>query len=98
MSRCYYCGLRLRPSHKTIDHMVPLGRGGPNRYYNRVTACAPCNFKKGPLTASEFERFRGNSEMLRKMYVVANAICNPPDAVRSAWKFSGWAEEIKKVG
>ena len=43
--RCVYCGtssVRL-----TLDHVVPRSRGGDSVWENVVTACAPCNLRKG---------------------------------------------------
>jgi 5-methylcytosine-specific restriction endonuclease McrA len=49
--RCQYCGrhrtqLRGR-EFLTRDHVVPLSRGGNNNWQNVVTACSPCNNRKG---------------------------------------------------
>ena len=49
--RCQYCGrhrtqLRGR-EFLTRDHVVPLSRGGTNNWQNVVTACSPCNNRKG---------------------------------------------------
>ncbi len=48
---CQYCGrhrseLRGR-EFLTRDHVVPLSRGGDNTWSNVVTACSPCNHRKG---------------------------------------------------
>lgn len=49
--RCQYChrprsDLRGR-EFLTRDHVVPLSRGGDNSWQNVVTACSPCNNRKG---------------------------------------------------
>lgn len=49
--RCQYCGrhrteLRGR-EFLTRDHVIPLSRGGDNTWQNVVTACSPCNNRKG---------------------------------------------------
>jgi len=31
----------------TLDHVVPRSRGGDSVWENVVTACAPCNLRKG---------------------------------------------------
>ncbi len=41
---CQYCG---RPDDLTFDHLIPRSKGGMTRWDNVVTACAPCNLKKG---------------------------------------------------
>ncbi len=44
---CMYCG-REHPDHQlTRDHVVPLSRGGRDRWSNVVTACRGCNIRKG---------------------------------------------------
>lgn len=48
---CQYCGrhrseLRGR-QFLTRDHIVPISRGGSNNWENVVTACSPCNNRKG---------------------------------------------------
>ena len=55
--RCQYCGSDER---LTIDHVVPRSRrtrehprGGPTTWENCVTACLPCNLKKGNRTPDE---------------------------------------------
>jgi 5-methylcytosine-specific restriction endonuclease McrA len=49
--RCQYCGrpgAELKPRESlTRDHLVPLSRGGTNDWTNVVTACSPCNTRKG---------------------------------------------------
>lgn len=41
---CQYCGTRSR---LTVDHVIPRSRGGTSGWDNIVTACAPCNRRKG---------------------------------------------------
>src|ERR1043165_990043 len=43
--RCVYCGTTA--GRLTLDHVVPRSRGGESVWENVVTACAPCNHKKG---------------------------------------------------
>jgi 5-methylcytosine-specific restriction endonuclease McrA len=55
--RCQYCGrhrvdLRGR-EFLTRDHVVPISRGGANDWGNVVTACSPCNNRKGNRLPSE---------------------------------------------
>ncbi|MBI3547621.1 MAG: HNH endonuclease [Elusimicrobia bacterium] len=45
--RCCYCGGRFRTSELNLDHVVPRSRGGDSSWDNVVTACIPCNTKKG---------------------------------------------------
>lgn len=47
---CQYCGTRLAARQLTIDHVIPRSRGGAESWSNLVTACMPCNTRKGGLT------------------------------------------------
>ena len=42
--RCAYCG--TKPDVLTMDHIVPLARGGTHTADNIVPACGPCNMHK----------------------------------------------------
>ena len=48
---CVYCG--TSGGRLTLDHVVPRSRGGDSVWENVVTACAPCNHKKGDRTLEE---------------------------------------------
>ena len=41
--RCAYCGVQ---GNMTMDHVVPLSKGGEHTIDNIVPACAPCNSSK----------------------------------------------------
>lgn len=47
--RCACCGAKLTLEHFTIDHVIPLSRGGKNEYENMVPLCFVCNKQKGSL-------------------------------------------------
>ena len=49
--RCVYCG--TAGGRLTLDHVVPRSRGGDSVWENVVTACAPCNLRKGDRTLEE---------------------------------------------
>ena len=50
-NRCFYCG---RECKLTIDHDIPLARGGSDSIDNILPACKSCNSKKNTKTAIEF--------------------------------------------
>jgi len=52
--RCFYCGIQLTPINRTLDHKIPLSRGGANTINNVVPACRPCNNRKLRMTTKEF--------------------------------------------
>jgi 5-methylcytosine-specific restriction endonuclease McrA len=45
--KCQYCFKELTPSKCTIDHVMPVSKGGRTTWHNVVTACTDCNNSKG---------------------------------------------------
>jgi len=43
---CYYCQNRFQPTELTMDHIVPLSRGGKSTKNNVVPCCKKCNSEK----------------------------------------------------
>ena len=55
---CHYCNRRITPSDSlTMDHIVPIARGGRSTKGNLVTACKSCNNKKKQLLPMEWEEY-----------------------------------------
>jgi len=52
---CHYCERTFPPSELTMDHLVPLVRGGRSTKGNLVPACKECNSKKKHQLAFEME-------------------------------------------
>jgi 5-methylcytosine-specific restriction endonuclease McrA len=50
---CYYCGQKFEPGELTMDHIVPLARGGRSTRNNVVVCCKECNNKKKYMTPAE---------------------------------------------
>jgi 5-methylcytosine-specific restriction endonuclease McrA len=50
---CAYCGRRLRPAELTAEHVQPRSRGGKTSWTNLVSACKPCNLRKGDRTPEQ---------------------------------------------
>lgn len=44
--RCVYCLLALSDASATLDHRVPVAKGGDNSEDNLATACRSCNSRK----------------------------------------------------
>lgn len=54
---CYYCGRKVGFVNLTMDHVLPLSRGGRSTRDNLVPCCKECNNrKKGSLTI-EWEEY-----------------------------------------
>ena len=56
---CHYCGKKFPESELTLDHIVPVARGGRSTRGNLVVCCRACNQAKKFLTPAEM--------ILRKM-------------------------------
>jgi 5-methylcytosine-specific restriction endonuclease McrA len=54
---CYFCGRSFPPSELTMDHIIPLIRGGKTVKGNVVPACKECNSKKKYLLPIEWEEY-----------------------------------------
>jgi len=52
---CYYCRRSIGHRALTMDHLVPLGRGGRSTRGNVVPACKECNSKKKSLVPVEWQ-------------------------------------------
>ena len=50
---CAYCGKNFRAQDLTMDHVVPVARGGRSVKGNVVASCKPCNTAKKLLTPAE---------------------------------------------
>jgi len=54
---CYYCNQNVGRSELTMDHLVPLSRGGKSKKGNLVPACKECNNKKKYLLPMEWQEY-----------------------------------------
>ena len=50
---CHYCEQKFAAKELTMDHIVPIARGGSSTQGNVVPACRPCNQKKKLSTPAE---------------------------------------------
>lgn len=51
---CYYCKNEILPDDRTIEHLIPLSRGGLHTATNIVMSCFTCNSSKRDLLEHEF--------------------------------------------
>jgi 5-methylcytosine-specific restriction endonuclease McrA len=51
-----YCAQRFEVELLTLDHVQPRARGGDRSAGNIVTACIPCNVRKGHTPLARFLR------------------------------------------
>lgn len=54
-NQCMYCAQRLSGGELTRDHVVPISRGGADRWENVVASCRRCNQKKAAFLLSEID-------------------------------------------
>ena len=54
---CHYCGSSVPPRDLTMDHIVPIIRGGRSTRGNVVPACKSCNNRKKYLLPVEWEDY-----------------------------------------
>jgi len=55
--RCYYCGKEFSPKELSMDHIVPLIRGGKSTKGNIVPACKDCNNRKKHMLPIEWGEY-----------------------------------------
>lgn len=54
---CHYCGERFAARELTMDHLVPLIRGGKTVKSNVVPCCKECNSRKKHMLPIEWEEY-----------------------------------------
>lgn len=55
--RCYYCEKKVAYKNITMDHLVPIARGGRSTKDNLVPSCKECNTQKKTLLPIEWEDY-----------------------------------------
>ena len=54
---CYYCRRTVGAKTLTMDHIVPLGRGGTSVRGNVAASCKDCNTRKKSLLPVEWQDY-----------------------------------------
>lgn len=54
---CHYCQHNFLPKELTMDHVIPIARGGKSQKFNLVPCCKECNTKKKQLLPFEWEAY-----------------------------------------
>ncbi len=60
---CHYCRAVFPPGELTMDHVIPIARGGRSEKFNLVPCCKDCNTQKRQLLPSEWD---SHMERLKK--------------------------------
>jgi 5-methylcytosine-specific restriction endonuclease McrA len=91
---CQYCSAR---DDLTFDHLVPRSRGGQTTWENVVTACAPCNLRKGGKLVHEV-RMEPFKRPLRPtvQQLHSNGRLFPPNYLHHSWQdYLYWDAELE---
>jgi 5-methylcytosine-specific restriction endonuclease McrA len=93
---CQYCGGDFVAERLTFDHVVPRARGGRTEWTNVVTACEPCNLRKGhrlPKEAGMFPLLRPAEPNTYELQ--ENGRGFPPNYLHESWRdFLYWDSEL----
>ncbi len=54
---CHYCNEKFSVKELTMDHVIPLSRGGKSERFNLVPCCKACNTRKKQLLPSEWKAY-----------------------------------------
>ncbi|MBF0449941.1 MAG: HNH endonuclease [Candidatus Magnetomorum sp.] len=59
---CHYCGQKISPQELTMDHIVPISRGGRTTRGNVTPSCKACNTKKKTMLTFEWHEYIQNKQ------------------------------------
>ena len=83
--RCQYCSRKLPIVDLTYDHVVPRAKGGRTVWENIVTACEPCNSRKGNRTPEQ-AHMRLLTRPIRPKWVPVMTLRVNRDTAPDAWR------------
>ena len=91
---CQYCG---SGSDLTFDHVIPRSKGGRTTWQNVVTACAPCNLRKGGRLLSDSELdLNQHPFQPTMMQLHKNGRSFPPNYLHDSWQdYLYWDSELE---
>lgn len=61
---CHYCGGQFPPDELTMDHLIPIVRGGKSVRGNVAPACKGCNNRKKHMLPLEWEEYMEGKEQM----------------------------------
>ena len=83
--RCQYCHEVFAKKYLTVDHVIPISKGGRNSWENLVTACAGCNNKKADKTPRQ-AGFKLLQKPVKPSWLLSEGMVSPYATVPSAWR------------
>lgn len=54
---CHYCRESFPPKELTMDHVIPIARGGRSEKFNLVPCCKGCNTQKRQMLPAEWGEY-----------------------------------------
>jgi 5-methylcytosine-specific restriction protein A len=54
---CHYCRRQFPPKELTMDHKIPLARGGRSEKFNLMPCCKECNTRKKQMLPAEWDDY-----------------------------------------
>ena len=94
--RCQYCGTRGGAFDLTMDHILPVSRGGSTSPDNLVAACFACNQKKGSRTPEE-ARMPLLTNPAALVYGIDRSILRHEAQNRPEWRKYLFMPEVEEV-
>ena len=89
---CHYCGKRFAPAELTMDHIVPVSRGGHSVKGNVVPCCKQCNNRKKYFLPMEMQTM--SPSLQEQIYgLVVAASTRLPEDIRQALETAATAED-----
>jgi 5-methylcytosine-specific restriction endonuclease McrA len=94
---CVYCGDHMPTHDLTFDHVIPRSRGGRTSWDNVVTACGPCNLRKGSKLPKEIRMFpRHAPRQPTSWELQENGRMFPPNHLHQSWRdYLYWDSELE---
>jgi 5-methylcytosine-specific restriction endonuclease McrA len=90
---CQYCGAR---EDLTFDHVIPRSKGGTTAWENVVTACSPCNLRKGDKLPEQVAMFPFQHPFAPDVQDLhSNGRLFPPNYLHESWiDYLYWDTEL----
>ncbi|WDP89848.1 MAG: HNH endonuclease [Desulfobacter sp.] len=54
---CHYCRGQFTAKELTMDHVIPIARGGRSEKFNLVPCCKECNTRKRQMLPAEWDEY-----------------------------------------
>lgn len=95
---CQYCGNGFPAPDLTFDHVTPRSQGGRTTWENVVTACSPCNLRKGGRTPKEANMPLRNRAVQPTTYLLQDhGRSFPPNFLHESWSdYLYWDTELER--